>query len=135
MYPLPGRGDPEPQPSGPEPARVLTAQAATVARLARLRELTVLGPAEAAPARAAGRVAPFGECFVERSATGPARSAALERERERLTGLLTKTRARLADPGFVRSAPAEVVEEHRRKETELAERIGKIDRQLQEATP
>jgi valyl-tRNA synthetase len=121
------------RPAGSEPMRVLSSQASTIARLAHLASVTLLGPAEPLPVAAAGRVAPLGECFLERPATAPARSAALERERERLVGLLAKTRARLADPGFVRSAPAEVVEEHHRKEAELTERIGKIDRHLREA--
>ena len=120
------------RPAGPEAERVLGAQAATIARLARLSDVTVLGPSAAPPAAVAGRVAPLGECFLERPPATPARSAALERERERLAGLLAKTRARLADPEFVRAAPAEVVDDHRRKEAELAERIGKIDRQLGE---
>jgi len=118
------------RPSGPETAKVLAAQAPTIAHLARLSSLRILGPAEAAPAPTASRVAPFGECYLARPAAGPARSAALERERERLAGLLARTHARLADPGFVRSAPPEVVEEHRQKEAELTERIAKIDRHL-----
>ncbi len=122
------------RPSGPEAAGVLAAQAATIARLARVQTVTLLEPVETPPVPAASRVAPLGECFLERPSTAPARSAALERERERLAVLLAKTRARLADPKFVRSAPAEVVEEHRRKEAELAERLGKIDRHLGEAT-
>jgi len=121
------------RPGGTDVARTLAAQASTIARLARLAGVTLLTPGEAPPAPAASRVAPLGECYLERPAAGPSRSAALTRERERLAGLLAKTRARLADPGFVRAAPPEVVEEHRRKEAELAERIGKIDRHLEEA--
>jgi len=120
------------RPSGPEAARVLAGQAPTIAHLARLSAVTLLGPGEALPGPVASRVAPLGECYLERPPASPARSASLERERERLAGLLAKSRARLADPGFVAGAPAEVVEEHRRKATELAERIGKIDRHLKE---
>jgi len=93
----------------------------------------LLSASEPPPPAAAGRVAPLGECYLERPVPGPARSAALERERERLGALLAKARARLADPGFVRGAPPEVVAEQRRKEAELAERIGKIDRHLEGA--
>jgi len=121
------------RPAGPEAGRVLAAQGPTIARLARLSDVALLGPSELPPAAAAGRVAPLGECYLERPASSPARSAALEREREHLAALLAKTRARLADPGFVRGAPPEVVAEHRRKEAELSERIGKIDRHLQGA--
>ena len=122
------------RPSGPEAGRVLVAQAPIIARLAHLAEVKFLEASDPPPPSVAGRVAPLGECYLERPAAGPARSAALERERDRLAGLLAKTRARLSDPGFVRGAPPELVEEHRRRETELAERIGKIDRQLEEAT-
>ncbi len=122
------------RPNGPEAARVLSQERATVARLAHLSEVTLLGAAEPPPTGSASRVAGLGECYLERPATGPARSEALERERERLAELLAKTRARLADPGFVRGAPPTVVEEQRRKEAELAERIGKIDRHLEEAS-
>ncbi len=121
------------RPSGPEAARVLASEGATIARLVRLESLALLGAEEPAPASAASRVAPMGECFLERSAASPARSAALERERDRLAALLAKTRSRLADPKFVQSAPPEIVEEHRRKEAELAERLGKIDSHLAEA--
>jgi len=121
------------RPSGPESARILAAQLATIARLGRLSALGVLEAGEPVPVPAAGRVAPLGECFVERPSTSPAGQEALERERERLAGLLAKARARLADPGFLKAAPPEVVQEHRRKEADLVERIGKIDRQLQEA--
>jgi len=121
------------RPGGTDVARTLAAQAPTIARLARLAGVTLLTPGEAPPAPAASRVAPLGECYLERPTAGPSRSAALARERERLARLLVKPRARLADPGFVRAAPPEVVEEHRRKEAELAERIGKIDRHLEEA--
>jgi valyl-tRNA synthetase len=121
------------RPSGPEAARALAAQAATIARLVRVASVTMLDPAASPPSAAASRVASLGECFLERSGDGPARSATLERERERLAGLLAKTRARLADPQFVASAPPQVVEEHRRKEAELAGRLEKIDRHLGEA--
>ena len=121
------------RPSGAEAERVLAAQLGTIAHLARLAGVALLRSGETPPAPAAGRVAPLGECYLERPAAGPARTSALERERERLAGLLAKTRARLADPGFVRGAPAEVVTEHRHKEAELAERIGRIDRELQGA--
>lgn len=122
------------RPAGEEVASTLLDQRATIARLARLGEVVLLGASDPAPTGVASRVAPLGECFLERPASGPARSGALERERERLHQLLTKTRARLADPGFVSSAPPSVVAEHRRKEADLAERIDKIDRHLQEAS-
>ena len=121
------------RPAGPEPARVLAAQASTVARLAHLSGVELLPGAGGPPGSTSSRVASLGECYLELPSASAARSATLSREREHLAGLLAKARARLDDPEFVRSAPREVVEEHRRKASELAERIGKIDRHLQEA--
>ena len=115
------------RPAGPETARVLSAERATIAHLARCGGVDLLEAGAAAPAGAARRVAPMGECFLERARSGPARSEALSRERERLAALLAKANGRLADPGFLRSAPPEVVAEQRRKATELAARIGRID--------
>jgi len=123
------------RPSTPDARAILSAQSATVARLAHLTELTVLEAGTGAPAGAASRVAEFGECYLERPRAGPARSEALERERSRLAELLAKARARLADDGFLRGAPPEVVEAQRKREAELADRLDKIDRHLQGASP
>ena len=122
------------RPAGEAVANVLARERATIAHLAHLSDLSFLGTEEAAPAGTASRVAALGECYLDRPSRSPSRPEALERERERLAALLAKTRARLADPGFVRSAPSTVVEEHRRKEAELVERLGKIDRHLGEAS-
>ncbi len=122
------------RPAGPEAERVLRPQVGTIAHLAHLSAVALLGPDEPVAGPSVSRVAVLGECYLERAAAGSGRSEALSRERDRLAGLLTKTRARLADPGFLKAAPPEVVEEHRRKEVELTERIGKIDRHLEEAT-
>ncbi len=121
------------RPGGAEAARVLASERGTITRLVRLSELEILGAGDAPPAHAASRVAPFGECFLERPPTGVGRSDALARERERLAELLAKARARLADPGFIARAPPEVVAEHRRKEAELAGRLATLDRHLEEA--
>ncbi len=115
------------RPAGPEVGEVLTAQLATVARLARVEPLHLL-PADApTPGGVASRVAPFGECYLTRPATSPGAVEALEREREKLKGLLEKTRGRLADPGFRDRAPPEVVRETEEKARELEERIRRID--------
>ncbi len=115
-------------------AAVLDAERATIVRLAHLSELVVLPPGSASPPGTASRVAAVGECYLERPAVGPGRSEALSRERQRLAELLAKARARLADPGFVRGAPAHVVDEQRKKEAELSERLATIDRHLEEAS-
>jgi valyl-tRNA synthetase len=118
------------RPAGSEVARVLTAEQGTVERLSRVRPLTLLGAEAPAPARSGSRVAPLGECYVERSPASGAETEALKREREKLVGLLAKTRARLADGGFRDHAPREVVREAEEKAKELEERVGRIDEHL-----
>jgi valyl-tRNA synthetase len=75
-------------------------------------------------------VAPLGECYLERPASSPVGTETLAREREKLTALLEKTRARLDDAGFRGRAPPEVVREAEEKARELEERIGRIDDHL-----
>ena len=116
--------------SGAEAESLLERQRGTVEHLARVRPLKVLTAGAPTPERAASRVAPFGECFLERQAAGPAETEALDREREKLVGLLEKTRGRLADTGFRARAPPEVVREAEEKARELAERIRRIDDHL-----
>ena len=118
------------RPQGPEVTRVLTQHSATIARLARVQPLTFLGATDPAPARSAGRVAPLGECYLERPAASGEESEALTREREKLHELLEKTRTRLADPGFRTRAPPDVVRAAEEKAHELEERIRRIDDHL-----
>jgi valyl-tRNA synthetase len=115
-------------------ARVLSAERGTVARLARVAEPEFLPPGSAAPAGAASRVAPLGECYLERPAATPGSSESLEREREKLAQLLEKTRGRLNDPSFRSGAPPEVVEAAEAKARDLEERIGRIERHLKGGT-
>jgi valyl-tRNA synthetase len=122
------------RPSGSEVARVLSAERTTVQRLAQVGELAFLDATAAPPASAVSRVAPLGECYLERPAGRPTGSSALGREREMLAALLAKTRARLSDPGFRSRAPAEVVEEAETKASELKERIDRIDQRVREET-
>ncbi len=121
------------RPAGPEIADVLAREQATVARLARVTSLTLLGATDPAPAGAAGRVAPLGECYLERPTAAPAASEALLRERAKLTALLEKERARLADAGFRARAPSSVVAEVEEKARDLAERVRRIDDHLRAA--
>jgi valyl-tRNA synthetase len=118
------------RPAGPEVARVLAREHDTVARIARVQPLEFLAGGAATPAGVGSRVAPLGECYVERPAATPVDTEALSREREKLTGLLEKTRARLSDPGFAARAPPEVVRETEEKARELEERIARIDDHL-----
>jgi valyl-tRNA synthetase len=118
------------RPSGPEVSRILGVERPTVERLARVRSLELLGPGAPAPAGVGSRVAPLGECYLERPRASPAENEALEREREKLSALLGKTQGRLADAGFRSRAPPEVVREAEQKAKDLEERIRRIDEHL-----
>jgi valyl-tRNA synthetase len=124
------------RPSGAESRAVLEAQRPTILRIARVANLTFLAPETAVPPALAASVTPFAEFFVPQPAEAAAAEAeALVREREKLAGLLEKTRARLADAGFLARAPAEVVRETEAKARELAERIGRLDEHLRRPGP
>ncbi len=124
------------RPAGAEIATVLRREAPTIQRLTRVGSLTLLEPGAPAPAGAGSRVAPLGECYLERPPSAPAATAALERERSMLADLLAKTRARLADDGFRARAPPEVVREAEEKLRDLTERIRRIDDHLKaDASP
>jgi len=118
------------RPAGPEVARVLESERSTVERLARVRPLLLLEPTAAAPPGTGSRVAPLGECYLQRPPATTAETGALEREREKLAGLLAKTRARLSDEGFRSRAPPEVVREAEEKARDLEERVRRIDEHL-----
>jgi valyl-tRNA synthetase len=118
------------RPAGPDVAQVLQSERTTIERLARVRPLELLQGRAVPPGRFGSRVVPLGECYLARPEATPAESEALAREREKLAALLAKARARLADEGFVRRAPPEVVREAETKAGELAERIRRIDEHL-----
>lgn len=118
------------RPAGPEVARVLRQEAATVARIARVQPLVLLESDSPTPEGVGSRVAPLGECYVERPAASPVETEALDREREKLSGLLERTRSRLSDPGFRSRAPSELVAETEAKARDLEERIRRIDDHL-----
>lgn len=118
------------RPAGGEVASLLERERGTVERLSRVRPLELLAADAPAPPRSGSRVAPFGECYLERPAAAPEESEALGREREKLEALLEKTRGRLADPGFRSRAPPEVVREAEEKARELAARIRRIDEHM-----
>jgi valyl-tRNA synthetase len=118
------------RPAGPQVASLLTRERATIARLARVEPLELLGSDALAPTGVGSRVAAFGECFLTRPPAGPGDSESLLREREKLVALLEKTRGRLADEGFRSRAPADVVREAEEKARELAERVALIDEHL-----
>ena len=120
-------------PSGEPEARLYEAESATIVRLAKLARIDVLPPGTPRPARHASRVVPAGELFVPLPSDGAQATESLTRERDRLTELLGKTRARLADPTFRSRAPPQVVAEAEEKARELEERVGRLDRHLTDA--
>ncbi|HXY47713.1 MAG TPA: valine--tRNA ligase [Thermoplasmata archaeon] len=118
------------RPAGPEIGRVLVAERSMIERMARVRPLEFLERGAPAPAGVGSRVVPLGECYVARPSSNLGETEALAREREKLSGLLAKTRARLADDGFLHRAPPEVVRETESKAEELSARIRRIDEHL-----
>jgi valyl-tRNA synthetase len=116
------------RPAGAGPRDLLTTQREVVRRLARLGDLTILEGTLPAPPGTRGTVRPSGEYFLSVPEAAPS-SDALQREQELLTSILTKTKERLADPGFRARAPANVVAEAEEKARELSERLMKIAEQ------
>ena len=112
-------------PTGAEERGLLERELPTVVRLARLASLAILPDGAERPTAPTRSVTEHGEFFLLRDEPAGA-TEALERERERLTALLEKTRARLADPGFRDRAPPAVVAETETKLRELEERLRRI---------
>ncbi|HEV2166454.1 MAG TPA: valine--tRNA ligase [Thermoplasmata archaeon] len=121
------------RPSDPAAGTVLRTHAPILARLGRIASLRFLEAGASAPRGFASSVTTHAEYFLESSSEAVAGPVGLTKEREKLTDLFEKTRARLADPGFRSRAPAHVVAEAEEKASELAERIRKIDENLARA--
>lgn len=107
----------------------------TIERLSRVAPITVLAPETSSPRDAATRVAEFGECFLVRPSQSTASRETMEREREKLKGLLEKALAKLGDPGFRSRAPPTVVTEAEQKVEELRRRIARIDTHMSARPP
>jgi valyl-tRNA synthetase len=118
------------RPAGPDVAEVLAREGATVARLARVRAISILPAGDPAPPGAAGRVAALGECYLERPVASASEREVLFREREKIVRLLEKEQRRLGDAGFRSRAPSDVVAEVEEKARELEERVRRIDEHL-----
>ena len=119
------------RPSGEETAEVLRAQTALVLQQARVGALDFLGPTAPPPAGSAPSVTAHGEFFLALpSERSQAERQALEREREKLSNLLTKTQERLADPGFRDRAPPEVLKAAEEKARDLTDRVRRIEEHL-----
>jgi len=117
-------------PAGPEETALLRRELATVQRLARVRSIAFLAPHDPRPTSPAKAVTAHGEFFLLVAASAEAPES-LEREREKLSILLAKTRARLDDAGFRSRAPPTVVAEAEEKARDLEERL----RRIASATP
>ena len=117
-------------PSGVERDR-LAGGAAYVRALARAAAIDVLEAGEPAPKSATALV---GELEVLVPLEGiidkDAEIGRLERQLGKLGKHLDRSRAKLGNPSFRDRAPAEVVEEERRRTVELESSIGKLEAQL-----
>ncbi|MCI4361220.1 MAG: class I tRNA ligase family protein, partial [Thermoplasmata archaeon] len=119
------------RPTGGEVARLIDQERPTILRLARVQGVSFLAEGASAPPGVASTVTTHGEYFIALPAESrAAETEALKREREKLSLLLEKTRARLADAGFTARAPPDVVREAEQKAAELAERVERIDEHL-----
>jgi valyl-tRNA synthetase len=119
------------RPSGEETAEVLRSQKELVLQQARVGALDFLEPGAPPPAGSAPSVTVHGEFFLALpSESSQADRQALEREREKLAGLLAKTEQRLADAGFRDRAPPEVLKAAEEKARDLAERVRRIQEHL-----
>lgn len=119
------------RPSGEETAEVLRAQRELVLQQARVGALDFLEAGAAPPAGSAPRVTEHGEFFLALpTGRSQAERLTLEREHEKLTGLLRKTEQRLADAGFRGRAPPEVLKAAEEKARDLAERVRRIEEHL-----
>ncbi len=124
------------RPSGEETAEVLRAQKSLVLEQARVGALNFLAGDAPPPAGSAPSVTPHGEFFLALpSERSRAERQALERERDKLTGLLARAEQRLADPGFRHRAPPEVLKASEEKARDLAERIRRIQEHLAADAP
>ncbi|HTT26234.1 MAG TPA: class I tRNA ligase family protein, partial [Thermoplasmata archaeon] len=123
------------RPATPEARDLLTVQGPTVSHLARLASLTLLAADAPAPGGAAVAVTPYGEHFLQGPPEGPSAREGLAKELEKLSTLLERSNAKLADPGFRARAPAAVVAESTEKARELGERIARIRAQLEGGPP
>jgi len=119
------------RPSGEETAEVLRLQKTLVLHQGRVGALEFLEAGAPPPAGSAPSVTVHGEFFLGLpTETSRAERQTLEREREKLSGLLAKTEQRLADPGFRDRAPPEVLKAAEEKARDLAERVRRIEEHL-----
>jgi len=118
----------------PGQARVYAALKPAMERLARIRtvDLVAQAPAES-PSGALSVVTRSGSAWLLRSDADRVKDRArLEKELRNLEGQAAAAERRIADPSFVDRAPAQVVEQARRRLTELSEQMAAVRARLEE---
>jgi valyl-tRNA synthetase len=112
---------------------VLEAEYDTIAGLAGLSDVTI-GEDAAKPEHSAVAAAGNAEIYVplEGLVDFEAEAARLRRDREKAAGDLQRVEKKLANPGYMAKAAADIVDKDRAKAAELTEALAFIDAQLAE---
>ncbi len=110
-------------------AEILRRMESHVVHLAGLASLRVSADLEK-PATAAAQVLAGAEIYLAGLVDPGKEKASLASQRAKLLEDVRKTAAKLANPGFVERAPAEVVEKERRRLEELTARIEVVESNL-----
>ncbi len=107
--------------------RTLTAvsEVETLGRLLNATHVEVVAQYDA-PAGTPMAVTPLGEMFLEITVDPGVERERLNKEISKCEAEVSTARAKLANKNFVDRAPADVVEEHRRRETEFTQRIAQL---------
>jgi len=106
--------------------KTISEQTPTLSRLLNAEELT-LDPKYTAPAGTPVAVTPSGELFLAIAAADQARERErLDKEIARIGEEARTVEAKLQNIAFVKRAPVAVVEEHRRRLSDLAEQLAKL---------
>ncbi|EKP94920.1 valine--tRNA ligase [Thermaerobacter subterraneus] len=118
----------------PAQAEAFREQAEAIRRLAGVDRLEIATGSGERPAQAAAYVGPGVVAYMPLAGLIDleAERRRLEREREQAEAALGRVRAKLQNQGFVTRAPAEVVEQERQREQELAARLELLAQRLAE---
>ena len=100
-------------------------EAETLGRLLNATRVEVVAQHDA-PAGTPMAVTPLGEMFLDITVDAGVERERLNKEIVKCEAELSAARAKLANKNFVDRAPADVVEEHRRRETEFTQRIAQL---------
>ncbi|QBS38437.1 valine--tRNA ligase [Thermaerobacter sp. FW80] len=118
----------------PAQAEAFAEQAEAIRRLAGVDRLEIHTGRGPRPAQAAAYVGPGVVAYMPLAGLIDleAERRRLRREREQVEAGLARVRAKLSNEGFLRHAPAEVVEQERQRERELAARLELLGQRLAE---